>query len=359
MWTLWRSGVRRERLHLAAAFAVVVTALVTQSAISALPPTSEMAGRPERSERSARRASAEPGARRNPPAPWPGKSWLRASPESQSMSTTRLDSVSPAIGAAVVVRNGYRVRSWGDAEGTAWWASVARSFVTTAYGLLIQDQVIRGGPKSVDGFVRSLRSATAKGLPHDVRLKHLLSYTACSSPPGTGWQYSCLWPQLNRILGELAGTRIDTFVNEALVAPLGGNWTATIQDDETLRVLGSPADLARWGYLWLRGGRWEGHRLAPRWFVRMSTRPLLVPDRSEFVEESEGWQIHLNRLRLWSGCPRDAYAAVGGDGAAIILVVPSRDLVVARVGGVPKRRHYDDVINLYLTPICKAARTPR
>ena len=272
------------------------------------------------------------------------------------MSTRRLNSVPEAIGSAIVVRNGYQVHSWGDPQESAWWASVARSFVTTAYGLLIESRAIKGDEESVDGFVRALKSATARELPPDVRLEHLLSYTACSQPPGTRWQYSCRWLELNRIVEEIAGVSIDTFVNDALLAPLGGEWTAVVQADGTLRVVGSPADMARWGYLWLRAGRWQGGSLVPRWFVRGSTRPLRRVGGPGFVDKGEGWQIHLNRLRVWTGCPRDAYAAIGGDGSAIVLVVPSRDLVVARVGIVPEGSDQDDVVSLYLGNICRAAR---
>ena len=92
---------------------------------------------------------------------------------------------------------------------------------------------------------------------------------------------------------------------------------------------------ARVGRLMLKDGQWDGKRLidekvvrtrlewnaAPRtndWSGRASPRPVL------------GWYSNIDKS--WPAVPRDAFCG-GGAGHQLLLVVPSLDLIVVRMGG--------------------------
>jgi CubicO group peptidase (beta-lactamase class C family) len=91
----------------------------------------------------------------------------------------------------------------------------------------------------------------------------------------------------------------------------------------------SARELARFGYLMLHGGVWQGQQVIPRWWMEMATRT------SQELNPSYGYTWWVNtRGTLWPGVPRDAFA-LQGYRANVCYVVPSLDLVVARVGSGP------------------------
>jgi hypothetical protein len=296
--------------------------------------------------------------------PFPGADWPSSTPEAQGMSSAKLNAIPTAgLGNVVVIRHGYRVWSQGDIHSETWWASTARSYLTTVFGMLIQDRTLRGGKQAPERAVNRLPSPTARPYPDAVKLKHLLSYTACSSPPGQSWGYSCKWFDTNKIGGDVARVDLATYLNMNLVPVIGGRWRAIIErTDGTLRVLGGPSAMARWGYLWLRQGRWGRQQVLPTWFVKRALSPMPRPDGLGFAHTDEGWQIHLNRSgRPWAGAPTDSFAAIGAAGRGIIFVSPSQDLVVVRSGHVPTNfadeAHdptHNKVMRAFVVPISKA-----
>lgn len=105
----------------------------------------------------------------------------------------------------------------------------------------------------------------------------------------------------------------------------------------------TPRDLAKFGYLYLNDGCWKDERLFPEGWVARSTT---VASDSGFrkkplfrdPDDVYGWLLWLNspvpELQIttpWPAVPEDAYAARGHWGQSI-TVIPSRKLVVVRVG---------------------------
>jgi CubicO group peptidase (beta-lactamase class C family) len=80
-------------------------------------------------------------------------------------------------------------------------------------------------------------------------------------------------------------------------------------------------DMARFGYLWLRGGAWAGRQILPPAFVTAALTPSAHgPDYGHL------WW--LNRQgKNYPGLPTTAYGARGAGGNTI-TIVPDRDLVV-------------------------------
>jgi CubicO group peptidase (beta-lactamase class C family) len=97
-------------------------------------------------------------------------------------------------------------------------------------------------------------------------------------------------------------------------------------------VFASVRDYARFGLLYLRDGVWNGQRILPEGWVAYTTTPTKVtPERIGY-----GAQFWLNtgvnpQVHPWPNLPPDAYAMNGHQGQHV-LMVPSRDVVVVRVG---------------------------
>jgi CubicO group peptidase (beta-lactamase class C family) len=100
-------------------------------------------------------------------------------------------------------------------------------------------------------------------------------------------------------------------------------------------IYASARDFAKFGLLYLRDGLWEGQRLLPEGWVDFARTPGPGSDGNIYgagwwVEPSEGegrpypWLIDTGSLR-------DAFSAQGFEGQ-YILIVPSKDLIVVRLG---------------------------
>jgi CubicO group peptidase (beta-lactamase class C family) len=80
-------------------------------------------------------------------------------------------------------------------------------------------------------------------------------------------------------------------------------------------------DMARFGYLWLRGGAWQGKQILPQDYVKAALTP------SEHGPDY-GYLWWLNtRGKNLPGLPSTAYAALGA-GSNDIVVSPEHDLVI-------------------------------
>lgn len=296
--------------------------------------------------------------------PWPGESWIKATPESQGMSSSILEQAEKKakipIGKAIVIRNGYEVWTYGG-EGVYtdqdWWASSNRSFVTTLFGIAIKEGHIH--PSNIEKPVSLLDTRVNKSF----LLKYLLSYTSCAEPPGSAWQYNCNYYDMIDILEDIYHQPAKDIANSKIIPALGGkNWEFIRRDDDSsekndrsIRVVGSCSDVARWGYLWLNKGLWKDKQLVDQWFVEQSIKPMPIPNGNGFAEVNEGWQIHLNTDgTVWPGLPKDSYCAAGRSGG-IIYVSPSLNLVIARNGIAPDSdTGWYSRIDEYLLPIIDA-----
>lgn len=101
-------------------------------------------------------------------------------------------------------------------------------------------------------------------------------------------------------------------------------------------------DWARFGLLHLQDGTWEGQRVLPAGWVEYATTPTAHAPRGEYGAQ---WWLNAGAPgdptdRRWPSLPPDAYDASGFEGQNV-LVVPSRDVVIVRLGLSPDRAGWD------------------
>jgi CubicO group peptidase (beta-lactamase class C family) len=177
-------------------------------------------------------------------------------------------------------------------------------------------------------------------------LKFILSH-AMSAEPGTQWRYSTADAHLACNVGQRAlGTKFgkDAFW-KVLFDPIGMKG-AVLEGDTQDSCLGgshvfaTPREFAKFGFLYLNDGCWDGKRLLPAGWVQSSTSVSSLFTSGSLPQESMpsgyAWWLNQpmpekNRPAPWPQVPLDTFAAIGHWGQYII-VVPSEDVVIVRTG---------------------------
>lgn len=128
------------------------------------------------------------------------------------------------------------------------------------------------------------------------------------------------------------------WVRQSLFEPLGMD--ALVEFDGASTYLGgslvwaSARDFAKFGYLYLRDGVWEGERLLPEGWVDFSrTHPEGVKENvygAGFWLTTDGADP-VPSYQYRNAPPWDSFAAEGHEGQTI-FIVPSRDLVIVHLG---------------------------
>ncbi len=130
------------------------------------------------------------------------------------------------------------------------------------------------------------------------------------------------------------------FPRRTLFAPLGLSSAVLEPDAAGTPVCSSymwatPRDWATVGQFALADGVWNGTRLLPEGWMQESTAPVVV-NTTEEKGYASGWWANKqpDGSLVEPSLPADAYFAEGHDGQWLI-VVPSHELVVARLGFTP------------------------
>jgi CubicO group peptidase (beta-lactamase class C family) len=158
--------------------------------------------------------------------------------------------------------------------------------------------------------------------------------------PGTHWQYAS---GTTNILSLIARRAVDAndylrWPRRALFDPLGMA-SAVFEPDAggtfvgSSFVFASARDWARFGLLHARDGVWNGRRLLPEGWIRTVATPTPQSPEGRYGAH---WWLKLSKelggeTAAAARLPADAFHALGHEGQCL-TVIPSRDLVVVRLG---------------------------
>src|SRR5262245_49122721 len=307
---------------------------------------------------------------------WPtASSWETRAPKNAGFRADGIEEALTYAGAhnstAMIVLRGGRIvaeRYWNGwtQETTQPIFSSSKSLTSVLVGIAIERGLIKGVSERSADFVPSW-----KGTPkNDITIRHMLSMTTglkvgpadvgpdtdafeqtaaqpLESEPGEVWAYNTpVYRMLIRILELASNQSIDAFTERHLSGPIGmsrSKWDCEPAPNNRTNCTwyrSGLRDMARFGLMMLRRGKWESRQIVTDFWVMESTRS------SQSLNESYGYLWWLNgkasyRLpraaggvhpgMLWPDCPPDAYGALGALDKKI-YVVPSLDLVVARHG---------------------------
>lgn len=305
---------------------------------------------------------------------WPTDGWRTATPEAVGMDPELLDGmiehvVSNGIGAdsMLVIRHGYLVSDAYfppfDEGETHNVYSVTKSVVSTLIGIAIEEGLIapdldQGLDDLFPGYTYAnpspwkdeitLRSMLMMSAGFDARDSYLYDWEGLDRmhdaddalqyvldlkmafQPGSKFEYTNgVSHLLSCLVTEATGMSALDYARQELFEPLGITESAWTNDSlgrnwgySSLQL--TPYDMAKIGYLLLRGGEWDGEQIVP----------------SEWVEEATKEHIHAGTLLdgygyQWWTSPEGYYSAIGYEGQ-FIHVVPDLDLVMVTTGRVPE-----------------------
>lgn len=271
----------------------------------------------------------------------------------------------------MVLKGGRIVAEWGDTRRVDLTFSVAKSYLSVVAGLAFDDGLLGDpdqpvGARVKDGGYDSPHNAPitwSMHLQHTSEWQGTLwdkpdvadrrrGYFRTLQEPGTFWEYNDV--RVNRLalsLLRLYERPLPEVLKARVMDPIGASddWVWHGYLNSFVEVGGrriqsvsggshwggglwaSTRDHARFGYLMLRGGEWNGRRLlSTDWIQRMTT-----PSRLTSFQGYLWWLASPANPALPS-LPPGSYAALGS-GGNMIFVDPVRDLVaVVRWLDIPK-----------------------
>jgi CubicO group peptidase (beta-lactamase class C family) len=223
------------------------------------------------------------------------------------------------------------------------------------------------------GVINQAKNDAARMLYGEGRLDVALfaSTLPLVHPPGTFWNYNSagvnlMASALGRVFVPSGGPEerrheMLRLMKSELFLPIGMT-SAQPEFDRSGNFVGSALvyanarDWARFGLLYLRGGVWEGRRILPEGWVDFA-RTKTPADNCDvygagfWVTPASGTGKPYSSLSQKG--PRDLFVAQGHEGQ-VIVIVPSKDLIVVRLGrfddrvGFPALGEWvDAVVNLF------------
>ena len=321
-------------------------------------------------------------------APWPTEGWQRNTPEAVGMDSEiladmlqRIQNVHTRVDSVVIVRHGYLVlEAYNlpyEEDELHLLYSCTKSVVSSLIGLAIEQGYIESVEAPVLSFfpdhefkhmdadkeAMTLEDVLTMSTGLDCRDSYLYDWEGLDEmwvtedwvqyfldlpmihEPGTYFEYcNSATYLLSAIIQETTGMSAHAYAQQELFNPLGITETEWKVNDQGINwgfsgLYMYPTDMAKFGYLFLNEGEWEGNQLlSPEWIAASSTSHIPAT-----LEEGYGYQWWINE---------DGYYMALGYRGQFIYVIPELDLVVVMVSD-EDRGNFDSpgaLLKKYLIP---------
>ena len=325
---------------------------------------------------------------------WPTTAWRTSTPEQQGIDSAKLtamlaeiqDKAYPIHG-LLVIRNGYLVLEMYTppfhAGSRHYIASATKSFTSALVGIAIQQGYLSGVDARLLDFFPGRTFANPDPRKQAISLKHLLTMSSgldwptqglfeelggqlqmsqdevkymldrpMAGQPGTQFNYNTGGSLLlAAVLAQATGRSALEYAQQTLFSPLGISDVLWSADPQGISQGGAglelvPRDMAKFGYLYLKGGVWDGQAIIPPQWVKTSTAEQIETGYVLDLEYGYHWWVH----------PSGVYHARGYGGQRI-FVLPDQQMVVVFVSGFSgEDMEYvpDSLLNTYLIPAAHA-----
>jgi CubicO group peptidase (beta-lactamase class C family) len=292
---------------------------------------------------------------------FPGASWDKAAPDRAGWSAAGLKAAEEysrtiQTSAVMVVSGGRVVGEWGEPARRFNVHSIRKSFLSALYGIHVREGRIDLSATmealGVDDNEPSLTAEEKKATLHDLIEARSGVYHAAlyetpgmkaarpqrgSHPPGTFWYYNN-WDfnVLGTLFERLTKANLFTEFKARIADPIGMEDYRVVED--TAYVPGPdsvyPAypfrmtarDMARFGLLFARGGKWRDRQVIPADWVKESTAS--YSDAGNSGGYGYLWWIAVNGKHLPGATLPDGSYSARGAGGHYILVIPAYDVVI-------------------------------
>jgi CubicO group peptidase (beta-lactamase class C family) len=323
---------------------------------------------------------------------FPGNSWKHvASLEGAGWSKDKLaaarqyaDSIHSS--AVMIIQGGEVVDQWGDIDQKLSSYSVRKSLISALYGIYSAEGVIDinqtleqlGIDDSPDPLTKDERQARVvdllrarSGIYHPVDFESdgqkKTRPARGSHAPGTFWFYNN-WDfnVLGTIFEKKTGLKIGEAFYKRIALPVGMQdfkpddvyylgGTASIHPAYHFEI--TARDLARFGLLYLRHGRWNNQQVVPEAWIEKSTH---ANEMIKFGGVETGgyeylWWVEYGGAHFPEASLPGMYSARGA-GGHYLLVVPTLDLIIVhRVDNDPPTKDSKTVLEVGQRPLVSNA----
>jgi len=247
--------------------------------------------------------------------------------------------------AVMIVQGGRVVDQWGDVARKINMRSARKSMLSALYGIHVAEGHIdlgktmgelgiddnEPGLTDIENQATILDLLRARSGVYHPALYETPAMAAArpkrsSQLPGTSYYYNN-WDfnTLGTIFEKLTGTKIFEEFEARIAKPIGmqdfrasdGKYETGADSIHAAYPFWMTArDMARFGYLYLRSGRWGDRQVVPAAWVRRSTTPYTTGLAPPYPGYGFLWWVN------------DTGFAAHGSGGHVIHVVPSKDLVI-------------------------------
>ena len=308
---------------------------------------------------------------------WPTGRWVQLPPHYVGMNETRLNSMfdniteeNYSIDSVLIVHNGYLVveEYLNPAYNETTWHEVyscTKSVISSLVGIALARGLLTGVDQKILSFFPNRTFANPDPRKDNITIEHLLTMTSglewneldvpYSSPsndfnlmynsadwiqyvldkpmedyPGQVWNYNSGTTHiLSAILHNVTGGTEEyfEFISTRLGEPIGAGDVEWDTDPQGVLFGGSglracPRDLAKFGFLFLNNGSWDGVQVIPEYWVNAS--------RIGHVSTGGGTQYGYQ----WWVYPEIGMYTALGHGGQHIMVIPEHDLVVVFMSSI-------------------------
>ncbi len=306
---------------------------------------------------------------------YPANTWRTSTPEEQGMDSQVLLRMFETIQAekvpihsVLLIRNGYLVCEaylqpfHRDTRHDLF--SATKSFTSILTGIAIAEGKIKGVDQKIADIFPELTMPENDLNVEDSTLKNILTMTAghttdsvdavygnrnwaqtfyslpFSTKPGTRFLYdSGASHLLAAVLQKTTGQDVEAYAREKLFEPLGIRGYAWEKSHEGIHTGGwglriTPMDMAKFGYMVLNKGVWNGSQIVPVKWVETATRKHIESYRDENRGDDYGYQFWMNPF---GGFRADGFAG------QFVYILPEYDMVAVFTSGINYTEKYQPV----------------
>lgn len=301
-------------------------------------------------------------------AKWPTKDWSKSTPEKQGLDeqqftriVTRIKDNYPNVYSLLVIKNGFLVfeEYYNGAAKISYNPvySVTKSVMSALTGIAIREELISGMNQKVSELIPEYFGSSDNLRKKDITIENVLTMTgglesidndyngyfsssdwlryALDKPltddPGSKFVYNTGLTQiLSGIISEKSSMKTKDFADKYLFKPL--NIAVKRWDRDSTDCYGGGSglyltarDMAKFGYLYLNKGNWDGRRLIPEeWIAASITKKVEVDKGVDY-----GYLFWIADMEnKTTGRTYYTYRADGAGGQKIVIIPEANMIIV-------------------------------
>jgi len=301
------------------------------------------------------------------PAAWPTTAWSTSSAQQQGLDPEMLDAADkrikdnyPNVYSLLVVRHGYLVYEkyyQGMAENDANPVySVTKSVMSALTGIAIRDGLITGTDQKFSEFFPEYFTQIDDARKKDITIENILTMTGglesidsdyysyftssdyleyallkpLTDTPGEKFVYNTgLTNFLSAVIARTSGINTKEYADKYLFSKIGISVDSWDSDSHKKTIGGTgismkPTDMAKFGYLYLNKGLWDGTQVIPSEWIEESTRKHISVDGTA----DYGYLFWLLTIQDTANNKEYASYRASGMGGQYIMEIPDLDMVV-------------------------------